>query len=156
MTRDSSTIDIDPRLLQRINQWLEKCMAAITPGRIKITVTWRGAVDQNIAAASGASKAKAGQSPHNCIDVNGKACSRAIDFAIIDQYGAYVKDGTDPRYAQAGEIAESVGLFWGGRWTEEHDECEPDYDHIQMADWRNVPTYDPATMGNSNASAPSV
>ncbi len=106
---------------------------------MRITDTWRGSAAQNAAAAGGASKATFGNSPHNCVDEIGHPASRAFDFAVIDDKGQYVKDGKDFRYGVAGRIAEAVGLYWAGRWTLEHDGVEPDFDHIQMVNWRAVP-----------------
>lgn len=54
------------------------------------------------------SHARAGQSLHNF--------GLAYDIGVRDRRGRYVKDGSDPRYADAGFLGELVGLEWGGRW----------------------------------------
>lgn len=126
---------LDPSFLPEVQEFTERCTNAGL--HVNITVTWRGAAAQDLAKANGLSKAGAGQSPHNCIDAEGNPAARAIDFAVLDDKGNYIKNGTDPRYRQAGEIAESLGLFWAGRWTEILNRCEPDWDHIQMRDWKN-------------------
>ena len=100
----------------------------------KITVTWRDPAAQDAAKAAGLSNAAAGQSPHNCVDANGNPASQAFDFALFSGE-TYITNGEDPRYKQAGMIAESLGLVWGGRWH------HPDFDHCELVDWKtNTPT----------------
>lgn len=59
---------------------------------------------------------------------------RAFDIAIVKDgkpvWDLKVSvDGDDiPDYQQAGEIGESVGLKWGGRWK------KPDYPHFEVAE----------------------
>lgn len=132
---DSSLTDLDLRLQPLAQQFLDLCNQKFTT---KITITWRSAQDQNLAASAGLSKATAGHSPHNCCDVSSNPASKAFDFEIIDTNGNYISNGEDPLYTQAGEIAESIGLFWGGRWTKEKDHCNPDYDHVQMQNWKSI------------------
>lgn len=127
---DSNIADLCPELLTKYREWLIECHAV--PIAVKAIVTWRSDIDQNAAKADGLSNAAAGQSPHNCIDGHGLPSSRAFDFAVFDEDAQYITDGTDPRYTKAGEIAESLGLVWGGRWK------HPDYDHIELKNWRNV------------------
>jgi peptidoglycan LD-endopeptidase CwlK len=110
-------------------QWLARCeQAGLVAHAI---VTWRDPEDQDAAKAAGLSNAAAGQSPHNCVNSNGKPASRAFDYAIFDN-GIYIKNGQDPRYAQAGAIGKSLGLVWGGDWL------HPDWDHLELADWKNI------------------
>lgn len=124
---DSNLDDLDADLYPLWKQWDALMTAA--PLHHKVTVTWRNAADQNTAHAEGLSNAGAGESPHNCTDDNGKGASCAYDFAIFNDDGSYVRDGTDPRYTQAGVIAEGLGLVWGGRWH------KPDFDHIELKGW---------------------
>jgi hypothetical protein len=42
------------------------------------------------------------------------------------------------RYTTAGAIAKLLGLFWGGDWTIEKDDCLPDSDHLQLPNWRTA------------------
>jgi len=125
---DRNLLHLCPELLKIYRDWIMECHAADLA--VKVIVTWRSADDQNAAKASGLSNAHAGQSPHNCCDKYGNPASRAFDFAVFDENAAYIKDGTDSRYKQAGEIGEKCGLVWGGRWT------HPDYDHLEMANWK--------------------
>ena len=120
---------LDPRLYPLAETWLEKCSFYF---KTRITVTYRGPIDQSECKAEGLSNAAAGESPHNCVDDKGEPSSRAWDFAIFNDDGSYVTDGTDPRYTLAGHIAEDMGLAWGGRWN------HPDYDHIEMKDWKTT------------------
>lgn len=131
---DRSTTDLDPTFLHSINNWLQTCYGAIEPGTIKLIVTWRSAADQNAAheANPTVNRACAGQSAHNCVDANGNPASRAVDFGVFEDDGSYVSNGSDPRYAQAGVLAEQCGLQWGGRFT------HPDVDHVERADWKTV------------------
>ena len=116
-------------------EWLDRCTVAGL--QAKAVVTWRSSLDQNIAKANGLSNATAGDSPHDCCDANGNPASRAFDFGIFEEHGVYITDGNDTRYRQAGEIGEKLGLEWGGRWTLENDGCKPDFDHLQLANWKS-------------------
>lgn len=126
---DRNLNDLCPELRAIAIQWLAECTAA---GLIvKIIVTWRSSADQDAAHAQGLSNAAAGDSPHNCCDDMGAPASRAFDFGIFTSGGVYVADGTDARYHEAAGIAKNLGLVWGGDWL------HPDWDHLEMADWRD-------------------
>lgn len=129
---------IDPAFRPLVSRWLFAVAAAGLYARI--TVTYRDAADQNQVEAEGLSNAGAGQSPHNCVDADGNPASRAIDFAIFKDgtFSDYITNGSDPRYAQAGQIAIGLGMWWGGSWTKAVDGCGPDYDHIEMANWQTA------------------
>lgn len=109
----------------------QKCLAdyvAAYPGRhpAKILITWRSNADQEAAYNAGLSKCKAGEGKHNCM-IDGKPASRAFDFAVFDEDGNYITDGTDDWYADFGAIAVKNGLNWGGNWTggfKDWDHCE--------------------------------
>lgn len=126
---DRDISDLDPQLQVLYREWKMQCNNA---GLVVTAVeTYRDAIAQDDAKAHGLSNASAGQSAHNCCDADGNPASRAFDFAVFDN-GKYVTDGTDDRYFQAGRIAEGLGMVWGGRWS------KPDYDHIEMANWKSV------------------
>lgn len=110
------------------SQWQAQCANADL--NTHAIVTWRSPADQDKAKAAGLSKACAGQSPHNCCDADGNPASRAFDFGIFEDNGAYVTDGNDSRYAQAGNIGIKLGLNWGGNWH------TPDFDHLEMPDYK--------------------
>jgi peptidoglycan LD-endopeptidase CwlK len=109
-------------------EWLDRCFDAGL--NAKAIVTWRSALDQDMAKSDGLSNAAAGQSPHNCCDANGNPSSKAFDFAIFEGDGVYITDGTDARYRQAAQIGKGLGLVWGGDWL------HPDWDHLEMANWQ--------------------
>lgn len=126
----ANLLELDPILLPLAKQFLILCNAHFTT---HITVTHRSSEAQNQCNLEGLSNAVAGQSPHNCTMADGTPGARAFDWAIFDDQ-EYVKDGTDPRYTQAGLIAEGLGLEWGGRWK------HPDWDHAQLKNWRTFPS----------------
>ena len=51
---------------------------------------------------------------------------RAYDVYIMDGNGDRIVDGSHPAYQRVGEIGESLGLTWGGRWRP-----RPDMPHFQ-------------------------
>lgn len=123
---DNNLNDLCPELLPLAQMFLSNCQRdGLT---CHITVTWRDPASQNACKAEGLSNASAGQSPHNCVDGDGKASAKAFDFALFDN-GLYITDGSDARYARAGLLAEVIGLVWGGRWN------HPDFDHVEMKNW---------------------
>lgn len=126
---DSNLDDLDLRLQPIAKQFLVLCNEHFTT---KITVTYRGSDEQDAAHAAGLSNALAGQSPHNCVDANGKPASKSFDWAIFESDGTYVTDGTDERYKNAGTVAKTLGLKWGG------DFLHPDYDHAEMINWHSI------------------
>lgn len=120
-----------PELLVLYREWLIRCHAAGLA--VKVIATWRSASEQNIAKAAGKSKAAAGQSPHNCTDSKGNPASRAFDFACFDENAAYITDGADDRYTQAGEIGKDLGLVWGGDFKSIFDPS-----HLELPNWREA------------------
>ena len=130
---DNNIYHLDARLRPLANAFVQTCASAGLNARI--TVTWRNAADQNAAKAKGLSKAVAGKSPHNCVDAMGNPASKAFDFALFDKNRKYITDGTDARYAQAGQIGKTIGLDWGGDWKAPY---RPDYDHFQLKNWKTI------------------
>lgn len=127
---DNNLADLDPRMQVLCREWMAQCKNAGLD--VRVTITWRDAAAQDAAYAAGLSHARAGQSPHECVDANGNPCARAFDFAIFDADGHYITNGEDPRYRQAGEIGEGIGLVYGGVWH------HPDWDHLQLAGWKTA------------------
>lgn len=126
---DRNLDDLDPKFREVIEKLLT-AWEALNIDAI-ITETWRSSDEQDKAYSGGLSNAKAGQSPHN-LTIDGRPASQAIDFMLKDDDGVLIKNGTDRRYKEAGEVAEGLDLEWGGRWH------KPDYDHIEMPGWRNA------------------
>ncbi len=133
---DVAPTDLCP-LLQRLLPAFVQANANIGL-TIRCGTTYRDSIAQNAAKAAGQSNASAGHSPHNCVGPSGEPYSKAFDFSVIRD-GGYVSNGADQAYATAGAIAKSLGLEWGGDWTVEKDKCPPDYDHVQLPDWRHNP-----------------
>jgi peptidoglycan L-alanyl-D-glutamate endopeptidase CwlK len=131
---DNALSDLYPIFQLLAQSWLDRCKAANLT--VRITVTWRGQQEQDAAKASGLSNASFGTSPHNVMS-DGKPCALAFDYAAF-KGGAYVTDGSDPIYAQANQIARDLGMDCGADWTVEKDGVGPDFDHIQMRDWKSV------------------
>lgn len=129
MTADRKLTDLSDEMHELYLKWLKACDDAGL--RVELIVSWRDPEDQDKAHAEGLSNATAGQSPHNFCDTEGNPASKAFDFGIFEDNGEYVTDGLDRRYKQAGDIAEGLGLVWGGSWV------HPDYDHIELANWKD-------------------
>lgn len=121
----------------QVYEFLREAAPLIEPFTLKVLETYRDPAAQDADAAAGKSKACFGASPHNCCSVTGFPIARAFDFGIFDIKGQYITQGINPHYAICGNLAVKMGMEWGGNWTQQKDNCEPDYDHIQQADWRN-------------------
>ena len=111
MINSRSLTDLNPKVAALCSEFINKCKAQNID--ILITSTYRDTESQNALYAQGrttpgkkVTNAKGGQSFHNwkvafdfCPIVNGKP--NWSDVAL---------------YTKCGEIAESVGLEWAGRW----------------------------------------
>ena len=111
MINSRSLSDLNPKVAAMCSEFINRCKAQHID--ILITSTYRDAESQNALYAQGrtapgkkVTNAKGGQSFHNwkvafdfCPIVNGKP--NWNDVAL---------------YTKCGEIAESVGLEWAGRW----------------------------------------
>ena len=111
MINSRSLSDLNPKVAAMCSEFINRCKAQHI--YILITSTYRDAESQNALYAQGrtapgkkVTNAKGGQSYHNwkvafdfCPLVNGKP--NWNDVAL---------------YTKCGEIAESVGLEWAGRW----------------------------------------
>ncbi len=87
-----------------------------------IYCTWRSYLEQDELYAQGRTKpgkivtnARGGQSKHNHMDKRNHPCSLAFDCVPIVS-GKAVWDAKDPIWQKVGEIGESCGLEWAGRW----------------------------------------
>lgn len=112
MVNSRSLSDLNPKVAALCSEFINSCKKQNID--IIITSTYRDADSQNALYAQGrttpgkkVTNAKAGQSFHNwkvafdfCPIVNGKAMWN--DVAL---------------YTKCGEIAESIGLEWAGRWV---------------------------------------
>jgi peptidoglycan L-alanyl-D-glutamate endopeptidase CwlK len=127
MSRDRTLLH--PELNKKLDVLIEKCEASGL--RIKITDTVRTRAEQDALYAQGRTAAgaivtsvKYPNSMHNW--------GIAADFCRNDGKGAY--NDTDEFFTKVGEIAESIGLEWGGRWKSFVDKP-----HLQMSGWGSTP-----------------
>lgn len=124
---DNKISDLHPDLQSLASEFLAHYRAL---GRkIAITETWRDPARENQLNACGVTKAT-GLTCKHCFMIDGKPASKAFDFALYDEDGAYITDGTDAWYAEAGDIATSLGLLWGGNFVH----APKDWDHCEMID----------------------
>jgi hypothetical protein len=112
-------------------QFLDDCDEWCGPeGRVILTCTYRSVAEQQaLKDKYGNTRpiATPGKSLHGKTLSDGTPAAEAFDFMFVEN-GKLVMDGSDPLYAKAGEIAESLGLEWGGRWKHP----KTDYDHAQL------------------------
>lgn len=111
MINSRSLTDLNPKVAALCSKFINKCKEQHID--ILITSTYRDAASQNALYAQGrtapgkkVTNAKAGQSFHNW------KC--AFDFVPIVNGKPNWNDTA--LYTKCGEIAESVGLEWAGRW----------------------------------------
>lgn len=118
--------DLHPDLQPLATEWLKEYTAL---GRkVQITETWRSHLYQQELHDKGHSNAPAGKSKHE-FTIDGKPASKAFDFALYDEDGNYITDGTDDWYADAGEIGKKLGLIWGGDFVH----APKDWDHLELS-----------------------
>lgn len=134
-----SLADLHPNLKPLCQWFMEECgKHDLNP---LITCTYRSDKEQMALYAQGRTNkfdigtgkplkivthAKAGQSPHN-FTLNGKPASRAFDVVPIVN-GKPMWDGEHPAWEEMGELGESIGLEWGGRWLQP----KTDMPHFQL------------------------
>lgn len=104
--------DLKPKVAAMCSEFINRCKDAGID--VIITSTYRDAESQNALYAQGrtipgkkVTNAKAGQSYHNW--------RVAFDFCPI--VNGKCQWGDDALWTKCGEIAESVGLEWAGRWV---------------------------------------
>lgn len=129
--------DLEPETRAMCNRFL---VATAAQGiALRVTHTLRTDDEQNKLYAEGrtmpgnkVTNAKAGESPHNSI-VGGLSC--AFDFCFNGKTMAecYPKT-TDPVWERVGQIGESLGLSWGGRWKG----SLVDRDHFERPGWKGL------------------
>ena len=114
--------DLHPDVQPLAQKFLDKCAAENID--ILVTCTYRSPKEQNILYAQGrttpgkiVTNAKAGQSNHNH-EIGGFPASKALD--VVPLRGGKPVWGTKGDdlnlWMRIGEIGESVGLEWAGRW----------------------------------------
>jgi peptidoglycan LD-endopeptidase CwlK len=128
--------DLHPYLAPLCRVFLDRCKAAGLD--VSLIFTYRTPVEQDNLYAQGrtlpgskVTNLKGYQSKH-CFTICGAPAAKAFDFGIFEKKSllskrVYIQDGRDPSYTIAGEIGESLGLEWGGRWKSPFDPG-----HLQM------------------------
>lgn len=96
-------------------KWLEEVLSAGL--RVKVLETLRTEARQQALQAQGASQVKVGW----------HQVGLALDFACFDHEGKYLTNDLSGDYRRAGEIAESLGCVWGGRWKHLVDSSHLEY-----------------------------
>lgn len=128
----SQSLDtLDYRLKPLCQAFLDQCRAAGL--NIRLTFTYRTPQEQDSIYADGRSKPgpirtnlNGTQSKHCITITDGTPASQAFDFMLFTNNWFPIKDGADPAYTKAGEIARGIPLKWGG------DFHHPDYDHCEL------------------------
>lgn len=118
--------ELHPELRPLAEKWLEQYIALGRKARI--THTWRSsALQAELHRQNPKGAAPPGKSKHEFM-IDGKPAAKAYDFALFNKDGQYITDGTHPWYAEAGDIATSLGLLWGGLFVH----APKDFDHIEL------------------------
>ena len=121
--------DLHPDLRARHARWESLCEAAgIT---VMTTCTYRSQAEQDQLYAQGRTapgrKVTWTRTSRHSETINGHPAATAWDFVPMVS-GKPAWSANDPAWAKAGEIAESLGLEWGGSWSA----GKRDLPHIQM------------------------
>lgn len=105
-----------------------------------ITQTYRSSAEQEDDYAQGrttpghiVTNARAGQSPHNCIDANGNPAAKAFDFGIKNSDGSLNWNPSSKAWQTAIKIGENLGLVSGSTWHSIKDNP-----HLELPNWQSV------------------
>lgn len=121
MINSRSLTDLNPKVAALCSEFINRCKTAGID--VIITSTYRDAESQNALYAQGrtapgkkVTNAKAGQSYHNW----------RVAFDFVPIVGGKAMWNDDDLWIKCGEIAESVGLEWAGRWIKfkEYPHCQ--------------------------------
>lgn len=118
---DRNLDDLHPDLKPKAEQFFAALPNAFA------TETWRDPTREDMLHAQGITQATSENCKHCFTLSDGTRASKAFDFLIKDLDGTIIENGTDKAYHNAGVLAESLGLIWGGRFH------HPDPDHIEIA-----------------------
>lgn len=122
---DKDLDHLDPALKPLAVQFFHKCHDS----EIKAfpSETYRPGAREDELHAKGITRATSKTCEHCHTLPDGTPASRAFDFLIEDVDGSIIENGSDAAYHLAGQIAEDLGLVWGGRFK------VPDFDHVQLS-----------------------
>ena len=132
MINSRSLSDLSPKVAAMCSEFINRCKAEGID--VIITSTYRDAESQNALYAQGRTEpgrkvtnAKAGQSYHNW--------RVAFDFCPIVNGKCQWNDAA--LFIRCGEIAESVGLEWAGRWKKFNEMAHCQYTNgLSLADFQ--------------------
>lgn len=129
MKPDTDITHLHPDLLPIAVKCLSEWLSTYPERRpAKITQTWRSAAYQQHLFNIGASEIPAGKSLHEFTLPDGTPAAKAFDWALFDEDGNYIEDGTDDWYADFAAIGKQHGLRWGG----DYKHAKPDWDHLEL------------------------
>lgn len=131
----NNLMDLEVVTRDLCSKWLQACAAVGL--QVKVTETFRSLDQQMKDYAQGRTtpgaiitKAKPGQSAHNY--------GMAFDFCFV---GKTLKEcypsESDPRWLQAGQLGENLGLTWGGP-NGKGDKFTFDRPHFERKDWKTA------------------
>ncbi len=150
MSRDIA--DLAPCMRPAATEFVAQCLAVGLP--VLITQTHRTDEEQQRLYDQGrttpgkiVTNAKPGDSPHN--PVKGfPGLAFDIAFRVLETGGVTWEEPRPGGWEEAGRIAESLGLVWGGRWKK-----FPDRPHFEWPDWRKVAVGGDPSGGSSPSGA---
>lgn len=133
---DRALQDLHPALYALYLKWEQACTAQNI--RVGVSETWRSDAEQNMDFVAAKTNARAGESPHNCVDADGNPAARAFDFFICaDDHSTKLDwDASDTKWQTAIKIGEQLGMVNGTQW---HNNMKKDADHFELPHWE---TYD--------------
>jgi peptidoglycan LD-endopeptidase CwlK len=139
---DRNPLDLDPALQPLCQKFIEACGAVGI--KVGVDQTYRSKSEQDADYAEGRDAngnvvdpdkiitcAKGGESPHNCVDDDGKPAARAFDFFIYASDDTTLDwDDEDPSWQKAIRIGEAIGLISGSKFPMR------DYAHMELPNWK--------------------
>lgn len=136
MINSRSLSDLNPKVAAMCSEFLNRCKAAGID--VIITSTYRDAESQNALYAQGrtlpgkkVTNAKAGQSFHNW----------RVAFDFVPLVNGKPNWNDTVLFTRCGEIGESVGLEWAGRWVRFKELAHFQYTNgLKLIDFQNGKT----------------
>lgn len=122
--------DLCAELQPLAKEFLAQCQAQGI--NVHIDCTYRSGEEQDEDYAKGVTKAKAGQSAHNCVDTQGNPAARAFDIYIQAQDSSLLWDTSDPLWQETVQIGEKLGLISGSTFSD-----IVDFPHFELPNWKN-------------------
>lgn len=129
--------DAHPVLAEKVGEVMREFARAASPRTLIVTCTYRSPAEQLELYRQG--RSRPGKKVTECdgvrkVSMHNVLPARAVDLAVVidpDGPAGPLKPRVEwdelPEYRRMGEIAESLGLVWGGRWA------KFDGPHLQLA-----------------------